>query len=335
MKYLVTGGFGFIGSHLVERLLKDGHQVHIVDNLSSNGVMPDVLLDEWGHPEGLTFDLAEFTEWREGKAYHHRGFDGIFHLASPVGPAGVLQHAGDMVWDITMSTYAAMALAQNVWKAKLVDVSTSEVYGGGQQGYCSEELPRIIQAETTVRLEYAVAKLAAETAIINMCKVHALNAVIVRPFNVAGPRQSGKGGFVLPRFIQQAMAGSGLTVFGDGSQIRAFTHVVDIVDGLVRAMDKGRSGEVYNLGNPANKTTILDLAERVIEIVGQGAIVFTDPKLLYGKLYAEAADKYPNATKAQRDLGWTPTRSIDQTIKDAYAYIQHLAEPVAITEHLC
>lgn len=332
MKFLVTGGFGFIGSHLVERLLWQGHSVHVVDNLSSNGVQPGMLLDEWGHPERLTFDCKDFITWRENEAYNHRGFDGIYHLASPVGPAGVLQYAGDMVHEITEATYAAMALAK-LWGAKLVDVSTSEVYGGGQQGYCSEEMPRIIQAETTVRLEYAVAKMAAETALINRCKVSSLEAVIIRPFNVAGPRQSGKGGFVLPRFIEQARNNQPLTVFGDGTQIRAFTHVADIVNGLILAFQNGRSGEVYNLGNPSNKTTILELAQQVIAIVGQGTIQFIDPQTLYGSLYAEAADKYPNADKAQRELHWQPTRDIQTTIRDGFLY--SLGASIALTEHLC
>lgn len=249
-------------------------------------------------------------------------FDEIYHLASPVGPAGVLQHAGEMVRQIVHDTYALMDLARRCG-AKLVDVSTSEVYGGGQDGYCREDLDKIIPAETTVRLEYAVAKLAAETAIINTAKVSDLKAAIVRPFNVAGPRQSGVGGFVLPRFIQQAMDGKPLTVFGNGTQMRAFTHVEDIADGIIRVMAQGKNGEAYNLGNPGNKTTILALAQTVNRVLeNQAGVTFVDPRDIWGPLYAEAADKFPDASKAMDELDWAPMKDIGATIADAYGYVR-------------
>lgn len=317
-RILVTGGFGFIGSHLVEKLLSQGHSVHVVDNLSTSPISIINLMRELSYPRELVFypyPIAEYRPSADAK------FDEIYHLASPVGPAGILPFAGLMVRRVVEDTYTVMELAQRVG-AKLVDVSTSEVYGGGQDGLCGETMPRVIQAETTARLEYAVAKLAAETALINMTRMSTLQAVIVRPFNVAGPRQSCKGGFVLPRFVAQAMRNEPITVFGDGTQVRAFTHVRDIVDGLLLAMDKGKSGEVYNLGNAANKTIILDLAARVKTMIGSGAITFTDGKTIYGEHYAEAADKYPDATKTQRDLGWKPTLGIDETIQDVWRYMQ-------------
>jgi UDP-glucose 4-epimerase len=242
-----------------------------------------------------------------------------------VGPVGVIAHAGEIVRQITDSTYAVVDLARR-HGAKLVDVSTSEVYGGGQQGLCSEDMPRIVQADTTVRLEYAVAKLAMETALINTTKVSDLQAVIVRPFNVAGPRQKAAGGFVLPRFVGQALRGEPLTIYGNGCQIRAFTHVADIVDGLILAMEKGRSGEVYNLGNPANRTTINRLASEVITLVGGEQVKYLDPKSLHGPLYAEAADKYPSAEKAKLELGWNPLKGLSETIADVYDFMRNAGE---------
>lgn len=313
MRILVTGGFGFIGSWLIERLLGDGHQVHVVDDLSSNPIPPGKVLDELGHPEGLTFSISDIADFAWNRLPR---FDQIYHLASPVGPAGILPFAGRMVWQVVNDIYTLIALTQRDG-ARLIDVSTSEVYGGGQNGLCSEDMPRVIQAKTTVRLEYAVAKLAAETAILN---TEGLDAVVVRPFNVAGPRQSPKGGFVLPRFIEQAMRGEALTVFGDGSAVRAFTHVREIADGIYRAGQYGNSGEVYNLGNSFNRITILELAQKVIEIVGQGTIVHVDPTTIYGPRYAEAADKYPDAGRARMALAWHPQMTIDEIIRDALDY---------------
>jgi UDP-glucose 4-epimerase len=318
-RILVTGGFGFIGGHLIERLLADpNNHVTVVDDLSTAPLPYKTLLDELGHPSNLTYYLVQLDDsWRRPDTI----FDEIYHLASPVGPAGILPHAGRMVQQIVEDTYHLIELAL-LCGAKLLDVSTSEVYGGGNKGHCAEDMPRIIQAETTVRLEYAVAKLAAETTIINNCRTRGLNAVIVRPFNVAGRRQSGKGGFVLPRFVEQAMKNETITVFGDGTQVRAFTHVTDIVDGLVRAMARGRAGEVYNLGNPQNVTTVLHLARCVQAEIGSGHIQFVDPTTIYGELYAEAADKYPDATKAMTALGWQPEIGLRETILDVWGYMK-------------
>jgi UDP-glucose 4-epimerase len=244
-------------------------------------------------------------------------FQQIYHLASVVGPAGVLPHAGRIVQSVVNDTYRLVELALR-WQAKLVDVSTSEVYGGGQNGFCTEDYPKLVPAKVTVRLEYAVAKMASETAILNTCLVSPLKASIVRPFNIAGPRQSGKGGFVLPRFIAQSLRNEPLTVFGTGQQVRAFTHVKDMADGLIRAMERGGNGEVYNLGNPENRITVLELARRVIQLTGsKSEIAFVDPRDIYGPLYTEASDKYPDATRARRDLGWCPKYGTDWVILDA------------------
>lgn len=316
---LVTGGAGFIGGHLVKRLTDnlDNH-VHIIDNLSSNPVPLDVLLNDLNHPCNLTYEIAPLDTWLVNRPEPE--WDIIYHLAAPVGPAGILQHGGVMAYHILHDTMAIIDMAKRC-QCRLVDVSTSEVYGGGQAGYCSETMPRVIQAKTTIRLEYAVGKLAAETALINQCALHNLDAVIIRPFNVSGPRQSGKGGFVLPRFVAQAMTGLPLTVFGDGSQIRAFTHVYDIVEGIMRVAEAGKTGTAYNIGNPANKTTIEALAEKVIEIIGRGEISHVDPTTIYGPHYAEAADKYPDASRAMAEVDWLPRFTIAETIRSVYHYM--------------
>lgn len=315
-KILVTGGFGFIGSTLIELLVEDpNNHVHVIDDLSSSPIFIDDYLNVIGNPENLTYEIISIKdlfergpigEWHE-----------IYHLASPVGPAGVLQHAGNMVRDVVRDSYSIMDYCLETG-AKLLDVSTSEIYGGGQSGYCPETTPKIVPAETTVRLEYAIAKLAVETAIINTCRTKPLKATIVRPFNVSGPRQSPKGGFVLPRFIQQAYNDLPITVFNDGSALRAFTHVKDMANGILLAMKHGRNGEAYNVGNPANKTNILDLAQRVKRLLNsKSEIHHVDPKKIYGDYYEEANDKFPDAQKAMNELGWKPQYDIDATVFDA------------------
>lgn len=316
-KILITGGFGFIGTTLTHLLVQvEGNHVHVVDDMSTSPVLLEDYLQQIGNPANLTYDITTVQEFF-GRAEVGK-WDEIYHLASPVGPAGVLKHAGNMVREVVTDSYLIMdyCLKHDV---KMLDISTSEIYGGGQSGYCPETTPKIVPANTTVRLEYAIAKLAAETAIINSCRAKGLKATIIRPFNVSGPRQSPKGGFVLPRFMQQAHTNQPITVFGDGSAIRAFTHVKDMARGIILGMDKGISGEAYNIGNPANKTNILDMAQRVVKVLNsKSEIIFVDPKTIYGDYYEEANDKFPDAEKAKKELGWFPEFDIDTTIMDAY-----------------
>jgi len=329
-KILVTGGFGFLGSHLVERLLQDLHnRVHVVDNLSTNPLPLDFLLDELHHPGNLTYSICSVAEYCRSDV---PAFDEVYHLASIVGPAGVIPYMGKIVKSIVDDTYDLMRVALET-QARLIDVSTSEIYGGGQEGFCSETMARIVPAKSSARLEYAVGKLAAETALLNTCYVTNLNASIVRPFNISGPRQSGKGGFVLPRFVAAALRNRDLTVFGDGQQIRAFTHVKDMVDGIIKVTRFGKRGDVYNVGNPNNRCTIDELADAVIRITGsRSKKVYLDPKTIYGPLYEEASNKYPDARKIINELSWQPLYSRDETIQQTADYMRGL--PNDMFDHL-
>jgi nucleoside-diphosphate-sugar epimerase len=313
---LITGGFGFIGTTLLEILLKeeDAH-IHVVDNMSTSPVVLDHFLGNLKNKTNLTYDLVSVQDFflSDQKMLWNE----IYHLASPVGPAGVLKHSGNMVRDVINDAYLLIdyCIEHN---ARLVDISSSEIYGGGQSGFCPENTPKIVPPITTVRLEYAIAKLAAETAIINNCRTNGLNASIVRPFNVAGPRQSPKGGFVLPRFIQQATQNLPITVFGDGSALRAFTHVEDMSTGIIQTMRNGANGEAYNIGNPANKTSIGELAKLVKSLLNSSSeIVNIDGKEIYGPTYEEANDKFPDSSKAMNNIDWKPLHDIEKVIHDA------------------
>jgi nucleoside-diphosphate-sugar epimerase len=319
---LVTGGLGFVGSHLIDQLLLEQSNVVVVDNLQSNVVPPS-------HFEGRCVVISESLEQAAGKLSVNAGtkFDEIYHLASVVGPAGVLQYAGDIAHSIIATEKVTTELALE-HGARLILASTSEVYG--QTGTLNEDLNCIVPSNFTVRLEYAAAKLTSEIASLNKAKVTNLFVNVVRPFNIAGPRQLPDGGFVLPRFIAAALAGRPLTVFGDGTQVRAFTDVRDIVSGLLCMMRGENSGLILNLGNPANEIAIRKLAEEVIRLSGSNSTIdLVDPKQLFGPLYEEGIERVPDVSKALATLPWKPKYSLEQTILDTLEFYRarpHLLE---------
>jgi nucleoside-diphosphate-sugar epimerase len=318
---LVTGGFGFLGAHLVELLLEEGSTVHVVDNLTSHTIDVNAFIQRTGRFPGkivpYATSVADFAQRDTGR------YDEIYHLASVVGPVGVLDHAGRILSSIVADTYSVIDIAVR-HGSRLCDVSTSEIYGGGRNGACSEGDTKLFAADITARSEYAAAKLACEIALVNFSRrMCAPNVRIIRPFNIAGPRQGTKGGFVIPRFLKQAMEGQPLTVYGDGRQVRAFTHVEDIARGMILATRTGAPSFIYNLGNRSNRTTINDLAHLIIGVTKSESIVeHVDPKTLHGASFAEASDKYPDSDLAERELGWKPEHDLFQIVFDAYDYVR-------------
>jgi nucleoside-diphosphate-sugar epimerase len=318
-KILVTGGLGFIGRVLLKSLFKDIDQIKyidVVDNLSNSSTLTSPDLDAFKNK--LNIFVNSVHNWTPCRDYTE-----IYHLASPVGPAGVLNYAGRMGPMIVSDTYkmANLALDQG---ARLIDISTSEVYGRepGNIGQ-KEDIDKIVPGNITVRLEYGVSKLACEVSLLNMIKATPLKVNIIRPFNIVGPSQSGEVGFVLPRFIDQALKGKPLTVFGNGSQKRTFTSVNDFIRGIRMVMDSDVNGEIFNIGNPANLCSVLDLAKIVIRLTNSSSeISLTDPKTIYGPLYAEAWNKIPDITKVQQKIGWHPKESIEDIVLEAIKVAQ-------------
>jgi UDP-glucose 4-epimerase len=306
MKAIVTGGEGFIGSRLVERLLDASWEVLIVDDYSTHD-----------GPWGTWNPGARLQQGHVQEVILPRDFrkpDVIFHLAGKVGPVGVLKFKGYIAKDTIDAAYAVGDWAHDAG-CPLIDVSTSEVYGSPDDAN-SEHTPKVFR-NFSARSEYAIGKLAAENMLINRNNV---DVRIIRPFNVTGARQRTEGGFVIPRFVQQAIKGEKLTVYQPGTQRRSFTHVDDIIDGMMLAWTKGKTNEVYNLGNPYNTRTMLELAQMVIAMWGKGDYEIIDPQTLHGKSFVEAPEKIPNPTKAMRELGFEPFRKIEQIVSESIAW---------------
>jgi UDP-glucose 4-epimerase len=297
---LVTGGMGFIGKYLTRKLLSEtSYQITIVDNLSSS-----ILDREIADHSRVSFYCEDFETWIP----EHNNFKQIYHLTSPVGPLGVLKYKGEIAGLILGQLYKGARLAQKSG-AKLLEISTSEVYGShpeDEEDGQREDIQKIVPADLTVRLEYGVAKLLCEIVLKNLARDTSLNYVCVRPFNIVGPKQNGDLGFIIPRFIEQSLSGKPFTVYGDGSQKRTFTHVSDFVDAIYLLMENKNSFEVYNVGNPKNISTILDLAIQLKEsLKSDSEISFINPETIY-KDFAEAWNKIPNIDRIKSDVGWSP-----------------------------
>ncbi len=312
-KILITGGLGFIGTHSIEKWHSEGWEIHIIDNLSTNAIDQDHEIAKKAE-NIITKDILE-TKYTEMPK-----FDMILHLASPVGPVGVLKHSGQMAKIILEDIYWAIGAAKHS-NCPLVFVSTSEIYGHRDgKTYLKEEGDKVLRGEFTVRNEYSMAKLLSEIVLTNVGKVDEdFKYQIIRPFNVTGEYQLPNGGFVLPRFVHQALKGDDITVYYSGNQIRAFTWVKDIIEGIFLtsvAKDKFWNQE-WNVGNPQNEQTILYLAKKVKDLTASGSkITHVDPTTLHGPLFAEAPEKIPNSEKIANLLGWKPTKLVDDVVKE-------------------
>ena len=309
---LITGGLGFIGTHCIEKWTEENWSVYVIDNLSSNAITQD-------HPiaKDVTYIYGDVidTNWEKLPK-----FDLILHLASPVGPVGVLKHSGIMAAIILKDIYSVIDGAKYN-NCPLVFVSTSEIYGHrDSKTYLSEDEDKVLKGEFTVRNEYAIAKLLSEIVLSNCGKIDKdFKYQIIRPFNVTGAFQLPDGGFVLPRFVKQALEGEDITVYYTGQQIRAFTWVKDIVDGiyLTSVASDELWNQEWNVGNEKNEEAIIYLAKRVKELTGsESRITYVDPIELHGELFSEAPEKIPDATKIRTKLGWEPTKGIDEIIEE-------------------
>ena len=308
---LVTGGAGFIGSHLVERLLADGKSVVVVDDLSTGSL--ENLRAVSSHPK-LRVIQSKISACA-GLARLAGQAGSIYHLAAAVGVELVVK-SPIRVLDTNLHETEVLLAAAALRRTPILLASTSEVYGKSRKPAFSEEDDLLIGPPHQSRWSYACSKLMDEFLVFAFAKERGLPVVVARLFNTVGPRQTGRYGMVLPRFIAAARNGQPLKVFGDGRQSRCFCHVLDTVEALVRLQNSpGARGEVFNVGG-TEEITILDLARRVIKTLGSKSVIEFVP---YAEAYAPGFDdmrrRKPLVEKLARVTGFQPATSLDEIIR--------------------
>lgn len=316
MRILITGGAGFIGSHLCDALIAAGHSVTVLDDFST-GRHENVAHLE-GHPlfELVCADIADEAIVRECVAR----VDRVYHLASAVGVRLIVEQPVRTIETIVHGTSVVMKACSRYRKPVLI-TSTSEVYGKSTKVPFSEDDDLVIGPSYRRRWGYACSKALDEFLAMAYWHHSRMPVVIVRLFNTVGPRQSGQYGMVLPRFVQQALKDEPLTVYGDGSQTRCFCHVKDAVGALVRLMELPEArGQVFNVGN-REEVSIKELAERVIAITGSRSQIRYIPfEEAYGADFEDMQRRVPDLTKIEKAIGYRPRYSLDDIIRDIVEY---------------
>ena len=311
-KILITGGAGFIGSHLAEHYINAGDLVTIVDDLST-GRLENLRAIE-ASPR-LTVALTDVCD-KERLARLAGGCDLIFHLAARVGLKLVVQSALATLQTNVDGTESVLRAARRSG-AKVVVASTSEVYGLATKIPSAEDDPITIGSPLRGRWSYAASKALDEFMALGYGSEYGVPAIVVRLFNTVGPRQSARYGMVIPRFVAQALRGEPLTVYGDGTQTRCFCHVRDVVGALVRlAEEPSAVGDIFNIGNP-QEIAILDLAERVIAVTGSSsAIAFVPFEQAFDERFQEIVRRVPDINKLRGAIGFEPSTDLQGILRE-------------------
>ncbi len=322
MRYLVTAGAGFIGSHLTERLLNEGHDVTVLDNLSTGQISN---LSHLQSHRGLSIVDGDVRK-RETLEHHIESSDRIFHLAAAVGVLNIVNDPiGSMETNLLgSSNMFSLALKH---KKPIFVTSSSEIYGKNTSDSLSEDSDRIIGAPQKIRWSYSDSKAIVEAIAVTLFERHGLETHIIRIFNAVGPRQRGSFGMVLPRFVAAALRSKPLEIYGTGLQTRCFSHVLDVVDGIVKVESCiAAAGRPVNVG-VSQEISIIALARRIIELTNSSSeIRFKDYASAYEKGYEDMERRVPNTTLLRSLTGWEPKRGIDQIILDVANYQKTLSE---------
>jgi UDP-glucose 4-epimerase len=325
LNFLVTGGAGFIGSHLVDALLARGDSVVALDSLSTGRLSN--LDAAGGHPNFKFVQGSILDELVVDELAHQ--CDVIIHLAAAVGVKLIVEQP---LKSLTTNIRGSEIIvdAAHRYRRRLLMASTSEIYGKAP-GPLHEDSDRILGSPSVARWAYSTAKTVDEVLAYAYHKERGLPTTVVRLFNTVGPRQSPSYGMVIPTLVRQAVKNEPLTVFGDGDQLRCFCHVTDVIDALLRLMgDDASIGEVFNVGSQ-EQISIHDLAKRIIETAGSSSEIVLIP---YADAYEEGFEDMrrgaPSTDKLNALTGWTPTRKLDdilnETVAEARAELQNTGE---------
>jgi nucleoside-diphosphate-sugar epimerase len=318
MRALITGGAGFIGSHLSEALLDQGHHVLILDNLSTGSI------DNIAHLKGRR-GFEYFIDSVDNEPLLAELIDRsdvVFHFAAAVGVKLIVEQP---VRTIETNVYGTEVVLKHANKKKklVVIASTSEVYGKSNDVPYREDSDLVMGPTPKHRWAYACSKAIDEFLALAYWKERKLPIIIVRFFNTVGPRQTGRYGMVIPNFVRQALAGEPITVFGDGKQSRAFTHVTDVVGALIRLVSEPKAiGQVINIGT-TEEITIRDLAERVRALSGSHSPIKLVPyDEAYESGFEDMPRRLPDLTKIQGLIGYAPAHTLDDILAQVIEYFR-------------
>jgi UDP-glucose 4-epimerase len=311
MNVLVTGGAGFIGSHLCDALLERGHHVIAIDNISTGRYEN---IEHLMGQKNFEFVLgsilnADLMDDAAGRS------DAIFHLAAAVGVQLIVEKPLESLATNIRGSEIVFEKAHK-YGTKVLVTSTSEIYGKNTSDRLGEEDDRILGSPLKSRWSYSEAKAIDEILAFTYWKEKGLETVIVRLFNTVGPRQTGHYGMVVPRFVSQAIRGEPITVYGDGTQTRCFCHVADVVNGMINLMNEPEAyGKVFNLGGE-EEISMTDLAQRILDISGSDSKVrYMTYEEAYEEGFEDMQRRVPDTTRARNLVGFSQTIGLDEIIR--------------------
>jgi UDP-glucose 4-epimerase len=327
--YLITGGAGFIGSHLAEALLDRGERVVAFDNLSTGRLRN---LDHLGHHPDLRFVHGSVLDELAVDELMHK-CDAVVHLAAAVGVRLIVD---EPLRSFTTNIRGSETVIEAAFRHRrpILLTSTSEIYGKNTDVPLREDDDRVLGTPTVARWAYSTAKAVDEILAYAYHRERGLPTKVVRLFNTVGPRQSPAYGMVIPRLVRQAIAGEPLTIYGDGTQSRCFCHVTDVVGALIGLLDNdGAVGDVFNVGSQ-EEVTILDLAHRIVERTGSSSTIRLIPyDEAFPTGFEDMQRRLPSIEKIHALTGWRPTRTLDDILHEtiAEAAAEHAADVAGST----
>ena len=320
MRFIVTGGAGFIGSSFIEKALESNHQVIAIDNLSSGRIENIEPFQKHRNFSFLHHDLSASFPRELINLPKAEGF--ICHFAAQVGVESVVRGVSESIRNNIHVSEQVVKFSSD-HEIPVLFTSSSEIYGKSQSIPTSEHDDRIMGSGSVYRWAYAETKILDELLFKELWQLKKIPTISVRLFNTVGPRQSADYGMVIPRFVKQALSGESITVYGDGSQRRTFCSVSDVVTAIFELIQNESShGEVFNVGS-TNSVTILELAQKIRAKVGSDSpIVFVNANEKLGLGFEEIDNRCPDIEKITSLVGWTPKKSLDDIIKEVILYTQ-------------